>query len=408
MKKRNFISRFGAVIAAVSMFTASFAGTTVNAQTAETVPAAEVTQINAASTLQGIISAAVTSSMTNAEKAEAVTKYVADNYSYNGSYQSYTDILKYGGGDCWANQDILYELFELLGIKSIRHDDAGEADSGHVNNIIYTDGKYYLCDAGYSGSAPRYYRFSEIGTVPFAHYDGRISRYYGFETNVVIPEKIGDTTITAIGKNTFTTSLLTSFHLINSKLCFEYWGWEYSRVETISIPSTVTDIENGAFKYSMLKNISLPDSITVINPNTFDYSENLEYVIIPESVKTIHSAFNNCPALDRITINSKDCVFDSTNGTVIPKAVTIYGYSNSTADEYAQSNGNVFISIDGGHSHKYSGSWLSDSTGHWKECTICGDKEVIAHTSDEGTVTKPATADEEGEKTYKCTECKYV
>ena len=81
MKKRNFISRFGAVIAAVSMFTASFAGTTVNAQTAETVPAAEVTQINAASTLQGIISAAVTSSMTNAEKAEAVTKYVADNYS---------------------------------------------------------------------------------------------------------------------------------------------------------------------------------------------------------------------------------------------------------------------------------------------------------------------------------------
>ncbi|MDE6728095.1 MAG: hypothetical protein K2J80_09195 [Oscillospiraceae bacterium] len=60
------------------------------------------------------------------------------------------------------------------------------------------------------------------------------------------------------------------------------------------------------------------------------------------------------------------------------------------------------------HTHNPAQVWSSDATGHWHACS-CNDKfEFAAHTSDEGTVTTPATETTAGTKTYKCTVCKYV
>ena len=57
-----------------------------------------------------------------------------------------------------------------------------------------------------------------------------------------------------------------------------------------------------------------------------------------------------------------------------------------------------------GHTHNYNSS-KSDETNHWKECA-CGDKaEVSQHTWDDGEITKEATVDAEGVKTYTCTVC---
>ncbi len=56
--------------------------------------------------------------------------------------------------------------------------------------------------------------------------------------------------------------------------------------------------------------------------------------------------------------------------------------------------------------HNYGTDWKSDSNGHWQECVVCGNKsEVLAHTEDSGTVTKPATQTETGIRTYKCSIC---
>lgn len=61
------------------------------------------------------------------------------------------------------------------------------------------------------------------------------------------------------------------------------------------------------------------------------------------------------------------------------------------------------------HTHTPANTWSSDATGHWHTCSGCSEKlDFVAHTSDGGTVTTPATETTAGTKTYKCTECGYV
>ena len=60
--------------------------------------------------------------------------------------------------------------------------------------------------------------------------------------------------------------------------------------------------------------------------------------------------------------------------------------------------------------HAYSTDWTSDSTSHWHAATCGHDvtSEAAAHTEDGGTVTVPATAENDGVKTYACSVCGYV
>lgn len=56
--------------------------------------------------------------------------------------------------------------------------------------------------------------------------------------------------------------------------------------------------------------------------------------------------------------------------------------------------------------HNLAETWSRDTTNHWKECTVCNEKELLAnHTYDSGIVTKDETETEEGVKTYTCTVC---
>ena len=69
--------------------------------------------------------------------------------------------------------------------------------------------------------------------------------------------------------------------------------------------------------------------------------------------------------------------------------------------------GNVTtVTVNAGHN--YGTDWKLDSNGHWQECAVCGEKsEVLAHTEDSGTVTKPATETEAGTRVYRCSACGY-
>ena len=58
--------------------------------------------------------------------------------------------------------------------------------------------------------------------------------------------------------------------------------------------------------------------------------------------------------------------------------------------------------------HSYLTDFVFDETNHWEECA-CGEKADSAeHTWDNGVVTKEATVDEEGTKTYTCTYCSHT
>lgn len=67
-----------------------------------------------------------------------------------------------------------------------------------------------------------------------------------------------------------------------------------------------------------------------------------------------------------------------------------------------------------GHEHTYSADWSSDETSHWHQATCSENDECASavsdkasHTFDAGEVTKEATYDAEGEKTFTCTVCGY-
>lgn len=58
--------------------------------------------------------------------------------------------------------------------------------------------------------------------------------------------------------------------------------------------------------------------------------------------------------------------------------------------------------------HTYADAWSYDETEHWHACTVVGHTDVAdkaAHEWNDGVVTKKATNDVAGEKTYTCTVC---
>lgn len=84
----------------------------------------------------------------------------------------------------------------------------------------------------------------------------------------------------------------------------DYCSYTNSSVKSISVPQTVTQIDDFAFyAYSNLKEINLPDNLSAIADYTFGFCHSLEYIKIPNTVTAIgDGAFYNCNSLKRIVI----------------------------------------------------------------------------------------------------------
>ena len=106
---------------------------------------------------------------------------------------------------------------------------------------------------------------------------------------------------------------------------------------TVTFPSTVTKICNGAFMYNQfLKRVTIPSTVTEIEGAAFYNSSSLIEIEIPDSVERIGEfAFAGCNALKRINIPSSvtvipDGVFGNcsslTEITIPSSVVAIYDY----------------------------------------------------------------------------------
>ena len=147
--------------------------------------------------------------------------------------------------------------------------------------------------------------------------DGTINifKYTGNETELEIPSKIDNKTVTSLSMYSFynCTSLIT-----------------------VIIPNSVTYIGDEAFQgCSNLKSISLPDSINFISQSCFQDCNSLKSIIIPSGIKHIlDNAFYNCTSLTKIEIpdgvtSIGDRVFYSCKNLktiLIPSTVTQIGY----------------------------------------------------------------------------------
>ena len=134
-----------------------------------------------------------------------------------------------------------------------------------------------------------YYRFnSNEGTaevVPPDLYDGEYKKI----TTVEIPSSV---TLSS-GKSYIVTKIGNS--------AFNWCG----SLTSVTIPSTVTSIGNGAFSYSGLISISIPNSVISIGDGAFSGCSQLKSVEIPENVISIGSnAFKECNSLSSIELPS--------------------------------------------------------------------------------------------------------
>lgn len=113
--------------------------------------------------------------------------------------------------------------------------------------------------------------------------EGCITKYTGSQRVVMIPDMIGDITVTGIGENVFKNN---------------------ARMVTVSIPDTVTYIGSSAFEgCTNLVGVTIPDGVTNVNSYTFYKCSNLKDVSFGENVTTIGNyAFWDCSLLESVEI----------------------------------------------------------------------------------------------------------
>ena len=283
--------------------------------------------------------------MTDMQKAEAITKYVAEEYDYSGEHQNYRDMFLYKCGDCWGSANLINKISEFAGIKSHTRNanqDPG-AGSGHENNAFFINGKVYVGDAGYGTKKPREYNFfledpafsyktNNDGTIKLTQYDG-------FETEkVVVPSTIDGKTVTSIAdgfvcSNTIRAKEIVLPDTITTIEDSAFWpGHIYpDNLERINIPDSVTTIEGAPFllckkvnvtlgknsnftiennilynkdktcliealnSYNGDKTLILPDTVTKINENAFFAVKGIEYLTLPKNMKVLgEGALHEC------------------------------------------------------------------------------------------------------------------
>ena len=124
------------------------------------------------------------------------------------------------------------------------------------------------------------------------------------------------------------------------------WCRYRDSITTVIIEEGVTSLGNCAFRYcSNIASVSIPNSMRSIGTWAFGSCYHLTSVFLPENVSKIDIvAFEDCCNLRSVTVSDPDCEIYAHRNT-IPSDV-MYGYTDSTAESYAETYGNTFIAID--------------------------------------------------------------
>ena len=164
--------------------------------------------------------------------------------------------------------------------------------------------------------------------------------------SIVIPSSV-----TSISESTFRgctslTSVQLSPGLIEIQLC-AFDGC--SNLVSINLPDTLKTIGNSSFRNcTKLQSIALPDGLMTIGECAFQNTA-IERIKIPKTVTHIgDGAFTKCNSLEKIALlnSNTEIKSDAHKNTLGAVGVTtVYGYSNSTAYDYAMGNGYAFECI---------------------------------------------------------------
>lgn len=125
---------------------------------------------------------------------------------------------------------------------------------------------------------------------------------------------------------------------------------------TIDGRYVVSIAEEAFMDCEKITEIELPPSVTAIEPRAFCGCTGLKKIDLGRTIRIIGSmAFSHCPSLKTVIIRNEDCLidqgFETFSGFGEPFTGTIYAPANSTAQEYAESNGFEFSAEMPDHTH---------------------------------------------------------
>lgn len=133
-----------------------------------------------------------------------------------------------------------------------------------------------------------------------------ITNYKGSATEVTVPEKIGKSIVTAIGKGTFTgeENQRRNNETMNRGATKEQIR-QHKKITKIVLPDTIQLIGAGAFQcMEELREINIPAGVREIGEAAFAACAALRTLTIPPNVKHIgKKAFLGCAALETVYIS---------------------------------------------------------------------------------------------------------
>ncbi|MCM1257542.1 MAG: leucine-rich repeat protein [Roseburia sp.] len=155
-------------------------------------------------------------------------------------------------------------------------------------------------------------------------------------------------TVTHIGKNAFWMNGITDTIIVPDSVTSIGEGAfsECLNITQIHIPEKVTRIENSTYAGCWnLTSVDIPDSVTYIGNSAFGNCSKLQEIIIPDNVTAIGAyAFSYCADLKKIVILDNVTEFGEKVFDQSPN-VTIYGYTGSEAEAYADAYQIPFVPL---------------------------------------------------------------
>ena len=308
---------------------------------------------------------------TELDKFKSFTKWVAENTNYSYRYQSWEDMLIYGGGDCWASTNLILKLCKMAGIDArdrVANQD-GFSGSGHRNVLAKIDGKYYVADAGCAGTKPRPWEVEELPSgFSFVKDTDKviIYQYDGDETDIVVPSEIEGRPVKMFGRGSNlmfhgqtirSITLPASVEEIGSRAFGEASGIEkiyisadneyfasdgkviytkdrkkliraISPIDELVIDKATTTIGSQALSGCKIDNIELPPDLTTLEYNAF-YRTYGDSLIVPDQITSFgryvfeYSGIKNVKLPSNLT-TLPECTFKYSNviNVELPEGLT--------------------------------------------------------------------------------------
>jgi len=143
-----------------------------------------------------------------------------------------------------------------------------------------------------------------------------ITEYIGSKKEVSIPPTIQNNPVTGIGGEAFDSNKnITKVIIPNGvKTIMDGEFDKYNKLgafcrctnlTSVTIPNSVTNIGDNAFFYcTSLKNVTIPNNVTSIGKDAFSKS-GITSITIPDSVTFINNSFSECEFLTSVTIGNR-------------------------------------------------------------------------------------------------------